>query len=70
MNFERGFMPDANISPYLKLLPMLMGIQSEGTIKEVLRGYVGDKTAPSGWIKSTLRSSVAYDTYIRICVVL
>ena len=55
MNFEKGFMPDAKISPYLKLLPMLMGIQSEGTIAEVLRGYVGDKTAPSGWIKSTLR---------------
>lgn len=55
LNFEKGFMPDAPISPYLKLLPMLMGIQSEGTIGEVLRGYVGDKTAPSGWIKSTLR---------------
>ena len=55
LNFEKGFMPDAPISPYLKLLPMLMGIQSEGTIGEVLRGYLGDKTAPSGWIKSTLR---------------
>ena len=55
LKFEKGFMPAAKISPYLKLLPMLMGIQSEGTIGEVLRGYVGDKTAPSGWIKSTLR---------------
>jgi AhpC/TSA antioxidant enzyme len=55
LKFEKGFMPNAKISPYLKLLPMLMGIQSEGTIAEVLRGYVGDKTAPSGWIKSTLR---------------
>ena len=55
LKFEKGFMPNANISPYLKLLPMLMGIQSEGTINEVLRGYVGDKTAPSDWIKSTLR---------------
>lgn len=55
LEFEKGFMPAAKISPYLKLLPMLMGIQSEGTIGEVLRGYVGDKTAPSGWIKSTLR---------------
>jgi hypothetical protein len=55
LKFDKGFMPEANISPYLKLLPMLMGIQSEGTIAEVLRGYAGDKTAPSGWIKSTLR---------------
>ena len=55
LKFEKGFMPNAKISPYLKLLPMLVGIQSEGTIAEVLRGYVGDKTAPSGWIKSTLR---------------
>ena len=53
--FSKGFMPNANISPYLKLLPMLVGIQSEGTISEVLRGYFGDKSASSGWIKSTLR---------------
>lgn len=61
LNFEKGFMPNAPISPYLKLLPMLMGIQSEGTIGEVLRGYVGDKTAPSGWIKSTLRYLILQD---------
>lgn len=62
LKFEKGFMPNAKISPYLKLLPMLVGIQSEGTIAEVLRGYVGDKTAPSGWIKSTLRYSMASAT--------
>lgn len=33
--FEPGFAPDLSISPYLKLLPMLMGIGSEGTIQEV-----------------------------------
>ena len=31
------------ISPYAKLLPMLMGIGSPGTLQEVVRGYVGDK---------------------------
>lgn len=31
--FSRGFMPDAPVNPYLKLLPMLMGIGSPGTIQ-------------------------------------
>lgn len=35
-----------SVDPYLKLLPMLMGIGSPGTVQEVLRGYVGDRDAP------------------------
>lgn len=35
LGFSQGFAPDANVSPYLKLLPMLMGIGSPGTIQEV-----------------------------------
>lgn len=35
LGFSPGFAPDANVSPYLKLLPMLMGIGSPGTIQEV-----------------------------------
>ena len=70
LKFNKGFMPNANISPYLKLLPMLVGIQSEGTIAEVLRGYVGDKTASSGWIKSALRylHSLICPCTIFICI--
>lgn len=43
LNFSPGFGPGLQISPYAKLLPMLMGIGSPGTIQEVFRGYVGDK---------------------------
>ncbi len=45
LGFERGFLPDSDVSPYLKLLPMLAGIGSPGTLQEVLRGYVGDRDA-------------------------
>lgn len=56
LQFSKGFMPEQkSIPPYAKLLPMLMGIGSPGTIPEVLRGYIGDKTAPSSWIRESLR---------------
>jgi hypothetical protein len=45
LGFSPGFAPDATISPYAKLLPMLAGIGSPGTIQEVLRGYIGDRSA-------------------------
>mmetsp|Transcript_2570 Transcript_2570/g.7700 ORF Transcript_2570/g.7700 Transcript_2570/m.7700 type:complete len:283 (-) Transcript_2570:1337-2185(-) len=45
LSFEKGFAPNAKVNPYLKLLPMLMGIGSPGTVQEVLRGYVGDRKA-------------------------
>ena len=35
LSFSRGFAPDASISPYAKLLPMLAGVGSPGTIQEV-----------------------------------
>ncbi|KAI8466531.1 MAG: AhpC/TSA antioxidant enzyme-domain-containing protein [Monoraphidium minutum] len=45
--FSPGFAAAAEgVDPYLKLLPMLMGIGSPGTVQEVLRGYVGDREAP------------------------
>lgn len=43
LEFSPGFAPDTPVNPYLKLLPMLAGIGSPGTIQEVLRGYVGDR---------------------------
>lgn len=45
LGFNRGFAPDTNVSGYLKLLAMLAGLGSPGTIPEVLRGYVGDRNA-------------------------
>ena len=35
LGFSPGFAPAAGVSPYLKLLPMLAGIGSPGTIQEV-----------------------------------
>jgi hypothetical protein len=52
LGFEQGFMPDADVSPYVKLLPMLAGIGSPGTIQEVLRGYIGDRDAKQIFGKS------------------
>eukprot|EP00884_Botryococcus_braunii_P003438 jgi/Botrbrau1/13095/Bobra.0187s0054.1 len=56
LGFSKGFGEDLEISPYLKLLPMLMGIGSPGTIQEVLRGYVGDRSA-----KQVFREQTAFD---------
>eukprot|EP01025_Chloroclados_australasicus_P033082 TRINITY_DN3360_c1_g1_i1.p2 TRINITY_DN3360_c1_g1~~TRINITY_DN3360_c1_g1_i1.p2 ORF type:complete len:286 (-),score=30.02 TRINITY_DN3360_c1_g1_i1:330-1187(-) len=53
MGFSKGFAPDADVNPYLKLLPMLMGIGSPGTIGEVLRGYFGDRNAPQVFKQDT-----------------
>ena len=47
LGFSGGFAPEVEgVSPYLKLLPMLAGVGSPGTVQEVLRGYVGDRDAP------------------------
>ncbi|CAD7696283.1 unnamed protein product [Ostreobium quekettii] len=43
LGFNPGFARDADISPYIKLLTMLAGVGSPGTIQEVLRGYIGDR---------------------------
>lgn len=61
LGFYSGFLGDVGfINPYLKFLPMLAGIGSPGTIPEVLRGYVGDSSAPSAWIKQALRFAFHY----------
>ncbi|GBF89296.1 hypothetical protein Rsub_02173 [Raphidocelis subcapitata] len=47
LGFTPGFLAGVDgVDPYLKLLPMLAGIGSPGTVQEVLRGYVGDRSAP------------------------
>lgn len=45
LGFSPGFGEGLEISPYAKLLPMLMGIGSPGTMQEVFRGYVGDQNS-------------------------
>ncbi|KAG2483176.1 hypothetical protein HYH03_017968 [Edaphochlamys debaryana] len=45
LGFSGGFGEDLPVSPYLKLLPMLAGVGSPGTLQEVIRGYVGDQAA-------------------------
>lgn len=45
LGFSPGFAKDLDISPYVKLLPMLAGIGSPGTLQEVIRGYIGDQSA-------------------------
>jgi len=53
--FSRGFAADLPVNPYLKLLPMLAGIGSPGTLQAVLRGYVGDKNADASWTSDYLK---------------
>ncbi|KAG5189392.1 AhpC/TSA antioxidant enzyme-domain-containing protein [Tribonema minus] len=55
LGFSKGFQPPVKVNPYLKLLPMLAGIGSPGTIQAVLRGYVGDRDADASWVESTLQ---------------
>jgi len=48
--------PQANAaSPYLRLLPMLLGVGSPGTIGKVAYGYFGDRSANPEWIPEQLR---------------
>jgi hypothetical protein len=45
LRFSRGFDPagPVKLNPYVRLLAMLAGIGSPGTIARVIRGYVGDR---------------------------
>ncbi|CAM9350351.1 unnamed protein product, partial [Phaeothamnion confervicola] len=59
LNFAQGFQPKLpgkiKVNPYLRLLPMLAGIGSPGTIQAVLRGYTGDRSANAEWVGTTLQ---------------
>jgi len=44
LGMYQGFARDVNgVNPYAKLLAMLAGIGSPGTLQAVLRGYIGDR---------------------------
>ncbi|GAX81819.1 hypothetical protein CEUSTIGMA_g9247.t1 [Chlamydomonas eustigma] len=45
LGFSPGFAPGLEISPYAKLITMCAGIGSPGTLQEVFRGYLGDKSS-------------------------
>jgi len=64
LNFAPGFgrssAKDAQsnaLSPYLRLLPMLLGIGSPGTLKRVIYGYFGDRNYNPQWTVETLKAS-------------
>ena len=52
LGFSKG-LAVAGFPPTARLLAMLAGVGSKGTIQEVLRGYVGDRSAKPVWPGST-----------------
>lgn len=49
-----GFGAGLPVNGYLKLLPMLVGIGSPGTLGAVFRGYRGDPTARRDWVDASI----------------
>lgn len=54
LGFSEGFQPPVKVNPYFRLLPMLAGIGSPGTLQAVLAGYIGSSSANAEWITSSL----------------
>jgi hypothetical protein len=57
---SKGFAPEWEVSPWIKMFAMIYGIGSPGTIQEVIKGYTGSKDFPNGrnWvIESLLKGS-------------
>ena len=53
---SRGFMPDAELSPFLKLFVVGIGLGPPwGTLPAVLSGYVGDPNGKRDWIEEAAR---------------
>eukprot|EP00967_Tisochrysis_lutea_P138440 scaffold249889_cov22-Tisochrysis_lutea.AAC.1 len=62
----RGWLPDQDslkigdsglslpLSPYFKLLGMLVGLGASGTLPSVIAGYIGNPSGVHGWIESAL----------------
>ena len=52
---SRGWLPDnEDLSPYLKLLGMLVGLGAGGTLPSVVAGYIGNPWGSNGWIQTAL----------------
>ncbi len=51
----RGWLADRDdISPYVKLFGMLIGLGAAGTLPSVIAGYIGNPSGVNGWIESAL----------------
>lgn len=60
---SRGFGEGVPLNGYLKLLPMLLGNGSPGTIEAVLRGYRGDASSPHDWVDAALAQGTAQQRF-------
>ena len=50
-----GWMPDnEDVSPYAKLLGMLVGFGAGNTLPSVITGYLGNPSGTNGWIEKAL----------------
>lgn len=45
LGFSPGALPGTDLNGYAKALVMLAGVSSPGTLREVVRGYVGDRSS-------------------------
>lgn len=51
----RGWLPDdETVSPYIKLLGMLVGLGAANTLPSVITGYLGNPWGKQGWIERAL----------------
>ncbi|KAJ1634647.1 AhpC/TSA antioxidant enzyme-domain-containing protein [Pavlovales sp. CCMP2436] len=50
LGFSPGALPDLQLPAGAKLLAMLAGVDSPGTVEAVLKGYLGDVNASPGWV--------------------
>ena len=52
---SRGWIPEEDISPYLKLFGMLWGLGAWATLPSVIGGYIGNPWGKQPWIQSALQ---------------
>ena len=51
---RRGWLPESELNPYVKLLGMLVGLGASATLPSVITGYLGNPSGSSGWIEASL----------------
>jgi len=59
LGFSQGPFTNLNISPFAKLLAMLGGIGSPGTLEAIVQGFLGDKDAEAEWVAQALAQGAA-----------
>lgn len=53
----RGWLPDAPVSPYVKLFGMLWGLGAPKTLVNVIAGYIGNPGGENGWITDAMAAN-------------